>query len=540
MTPLLQPVHPPRQHGTRLTRFVSGVLSAALLSVSPMLLVATGIHLKTVRGPYWLGWNSDPEYAYLFNSLLITQGKVPFLVEHPGTPIQELGAAVIGGLSAVRSRADLAQDVLKRPESYLAAIHLALLIVTALLVFFAGVLVLWQAKSLLCALLIQSAPWLSVNVIEELSRVRPDALLIGWTCLFTAVLFVVISRDATKSPRSAALLGVVVGCSIATKFTALPLLLAPLLLLQPRQTKLLFLSITAGAFLLVISPAIPKVLSIGKWVMELAVHSGDYGSGPMSVIDPKRYLPSLLSLARHEYLAVALVLVSGVAWIALQYRSRDAPTSPDWRRVLGVVTLMQIGQFLMVAKHPAPHYLLPAIGTLGINPILIWFSRDCLDTRTVRRLLCVVPVAVALVQVRQLHERAIALATARADQESIARTTQSLAQAENCLVIYYYRSSARPYALQFGNLWSMFTGLDVVRDLQAQYPNVLFDRGGFHLRGFDWRADLDPAAVLMRPCVLLEGTTLDPSRLPSDVKAELLFSSADETLYRLSLARRDR
>ena len=101
-------------------------LRLVALAIIPFLYAAAGLALKASRGPYWLGTNTDPEYAYLFNALLIASGRAPFHVDHPGTPVQMIGAVVLRALSAVSGRGVLADDVITRPEAYLAAMHLAL------------------------------------------------------------------------------------------------------------------------------------------------------------------------------------------------------------------------------------------------------------------------------------------------------------------------------------------------------------------------------------------------------------------------------
>ncbi len=58
--------------------------------------LVVGLFIAKVDGPYYNKNRSDPSYAYLFNALDIEQGVTPFLIQHPGTTVQLIGAAVIG------------------------------------------------------------------------------------------------------------------------------------------------------------------------------------------------------------------------------------------------------------------------------------------------------------------------------------------------------------------------------------------------------------------------------------------------------------
>src|SRR5262245_51688104 len=68
---------------------------ALVLAVPPVLFALTVLALKEARGPFWYGKNSDPDYAYLFNSLVVAQVRSPGHIDHPGTTLQVFGALVL-------------------------------------------------------------------------------------------------------------------------------------------------------------------------------------------------------------------------------------------------------------------------------------------------------------------------------------------------------------------------------------------------------------------------------------------------------------
>src|SRR5882757_4555174 len=56
---------------------------------------AIGLFLASMEGPYYIKDRADPSYAYLFNALDIDQGFSPYVIHHPGTTVQLIGAAVL-------------------------------------------------------------------------------------------------------------------------------------------------------------------------------------------------------------------------------------------------------------------------------------------------------------------------------------------------------------------------------------------------------------------------------------------------------------
>jgi hypothetical protein len=54
-----------------------------------------GLCIGGFLGPYYGKSRLDPNYQYLLNGLAVLKGQVPGHTDHPGTPVQELGAVAI-------------------------------------------------------------------------------------------------------------------------------------------------------------------------------------------------------------------------------------------------------------------------------------------------------------------------------------------------------------------------------------------------------------------------------------------------------------
>jgi hypothetical protein len=505
-------------------------IAAAALLISPAAILAIGVMLKTIRGPAWLAFNIDPEYAYLFNSLLILKGLVPFMVDHPGTPLQILGAVVMRAFFAATGHGTLEGDVIARAESYIRAVHATALAVSALLVLVTGV-VLTRRTSLTDALFVQAAPWASTPLALELARVRPEVLLVGMTVAF-AGLVVSFMRAPADRTRFALQSGVLLGLSVALKFTAAPLLLAPVLLLPDWRTRRLFAVTAAAAFLIGIIVALKKLPYMARWTFGLALHAGIYGLGPATVVNPARLLPSLGSLLAGEPV-VAIVMGAGLAtW--LLWRRAPGVEADMPRRVLGAMSAVQVAQFLMVAKHSEAHYIVPIVSTIGVS---LCAMRERWGVRWRRSAWAGgLPLGAAALALLSVHLRAEArsLEYLRHQEEAIAATTEAAAGAGHCVTIYRAMASTPAYALQFGNLWSRSSGLRVGGMLTARYPAVLFDRGNLDIRNFDWEP-VDLTGLLRSGrCLLMEGTDDSlPAPVP-DLDAVTVAISGPESLRKLN------
>src|SRR3989338_8495943 len=93
------------------------------LFIIPAAIAFSAVFFRQVAGPYWLGPNFDPSYIYLMNSMYLLDGITPIFVDHPGTTVQLLGAAVIKCLTIGLSSAQRLDRVITDPEYFLHAIH---------------------------------------------------------------------------------------------------------------------------------------------------------------------------------------------------------------------------------------------------------------------------------------------------------------------------------------------------------------------------------------------------------------------------------
>jgi hypothetical protein len=153
------------------------------LLVAPLALVATGAWMRTAHGPSWLAFNFDPTYAYLLNSLSILGGYPPYLIQHPGVPLQAIGSLVLVLRHAADGDGTIAHDVIARPEAFVEAIYWTSLVVSSALLAAAGAVV-WRRAGLGAALLAQRGR--AVGDPAAIMDRCAEVLIIGVSALWAA------------------------------------------------------------------------------------------------------------------------------------------------------------------------------------------------------------------------------------------------------------------------------------------------------------------------------------------------------------------
>lgn len=504
-------------------------------AVLPLTMVLLAFTVKAALGPYWLGSNSDPEYCYLFNGLNILGGYPPFHIDHPGTPVQETAAAVIVIRHWLAGEGTVVSDALARPEMYLMAINTTLVVLYGIALWGLGLCVVRTTGQWTAALLAQLPPFLATQSIRALGRVDPEPMLLIVTALLATALVWHI-RNSLPRPETAiaVIVGALVGVAVATKINALPFLLLPLLVFPRPWLRVLSLVSTCVAFLIAVLPSWPRFPQFGAWVVSLASHQGEYGHGAAGFMAWSQAFARLAALAKAEPLYAGMVVISLVVGGCAAWRRWGARREGHDRleRVLLALAVVQSLQFLMVVKHPAPHYLIPGLGMVGLNAALVWL--------TFRRQVITLPggtwygwgvvLALLLCSAPRVCLSIDDLIAKRDDQLSLTRVGDTLSRQGR--FVFFYRASDPRFALAFGNEWAGQRYSDV---LQKMYPDAIF----YHIWGqfyytFTGRIPAEDMAALARQTHLfLQGTAGRTLMAPDHAVLAPIAAGFSEAIYRV-------
>lgn len=450
------------------------------LTIVPLGLLGLASVMREARGPYHLGVNSDPDYAYLTNMLNVVGQQPPDLYEHPGTTVEILGAVAILARwlpDRLISVGTSVQDaVLANPEVYLAAISTFFAFMVSVAVFAAGIQALRTWRRLAPAVTIQLSLLLFTQIPAALPRVAPEPLLIVAAVLLIAAL-IPLTNDAGIAGPSRWIVplavGTVMGFGLATKFTFLPLL-GFVLLIPSHIGKAMALGACALGFIVFTLPVAVYYDYMRAWLETLATHNGVNGSGNVGPPDPGKLLENVASLVPVATPLFVLGAVYLILAVSLLF-SKMGLTSNErgrMRNLFAATGLVFIAQIALTAKQPSGHYLLPAMAASGLAAagVIKLLTRAA----PVRSLMAVCRAGFVAASVVGLIIGASRdyeyLVTARAYSESTAaferQTTVGAAK-----LIAYYGSSQVEYALAFGNDFARNRYDARLREL---YPDALF------------------------------------------------------------------
>jgi hypothetical protein len=366
-----------------------------LLFLIPIAFVALNLGYLSVIFPLYSGppgYDQDPAYAYLFNGLLILDGQVPWHVDHPGTPLQFISAAVVLFLNAYSEifngvqQSNLIDSVLQDPEIYLYGVSCVVLIMNAGALYYFGYRVLSASKTIWLAIFCQVSGVSFAILTPRAAYVAPEALLLFAAFCLLGLLapYIFLDRqkpqDLQKIPTS--LVGIILGFGLAVKVTFMPML--GLIFLVPNFRKIIKILLYAFiAFLVLITPIYTNFDRMFGWLWSVASHSGIHGSGSQLVMDWSQLLTNIkLVISWYSLLYVMMLSLCIFLVATLILRAKKLINNKqESEKYLGeevissstnfmasisirtpfVFVLVVTAQTILVLKHPGAHYLIPVL-----------------------------------------------------------------------------------------------------------------------------------------------------------------------------------
>jgi hypothetical protein len=460
------------------SRVARVILVPTVFGIIPVVFFVVALQLTKASGPQWLGSNFENNYMYLFNSLLIADGKPAYQFQHPGTTTELFGALCLQ-LSGRGSGEALIGAVLDNPELILKKMHTALLVLCAVAIWFFPLLAALRTGSMATGLLLQ-APLLFFSTINSYSIwYGSDLLLIvpSIATISTCVILIRQREEGIVNRVTCAFAGMICGLGVATKLTFFPLILIAIFCCWGLKRLLAFAAGISIATALALIPIYSELHMVFDWVVALATHSGYYGSGEVGFARANAYIPDMVHLVSTEPATVLIPLLATAAIVVIWIRVRRLEIEPVGGRLAwtaGGILSLQILSFLFVAKHADPHYLIPLYLSTGINLVLSYRAAQRLAGFAVPKFV-VVGISIALFTAGAIDM--FVTTPSLIDTLSEAKRAQMTMHArvkertKDAILVEYYRSISPEFALYFGN---SFAGRAFARELEARYPQHLF------------------------------------------------------------------
>jgi hypothetical protein len=508
-----------------------------ILLAIPSIVFSLALLLSDIKGPYYLAKNSDPEYAYLFNSLNIAKFEAPTHTDHPGTSLQLLGAVVIRASYFFSGKTSLVEDVLSRPEHYLRIMNILLILLYSITLFAVGLKGYRVSGTLIVALILQISPFLFITIFDSLTRVYPETLLIS---LCNVVIIILLDQvypySEEKTSKDALWLGVTVGIGIVTKITFAPVFLLCMFFLYTWSSRLLFLLSTILSGFLFLLPAIGSLKRIGLWIVALLTHKGYYGVGQSGFIDLSVAGGFLTECFQNE--PIFSIVFIPLTVITIYSLTKGNKTNRNIQSQLIGFCLFNWVMLVMVAKHPRIHYILPGLALIILNIIIVINTLKVSNNPSVRKTIFATFIVLFLFLSYFQGRHGIRMAEQKGNSARLqldAAHFADLFTEKDLYIISSYRSSNQMFALYFGN---GFSGRLYADKLYEMYPNAVFySVWGNNLYGFKHRLSLKSlkeniTKYVIQGSYLFSETRYSPSP-PPGMRYFTIKKFGDEGFYRL-------
>ncbi len=348
-------------------------LKKYLIIIIPALFLIWSLQLNLSGGPFSLS-RSDPEYPYLLNGLNCATLNFSNIghTDHPGTPFQMITGLFIRVTHLFIGQEPIVQDVLSRPETYMASASLFLSLLTFFLMYWLGTVAIRKDGRLIGAIILQSSFLLS-NVLADMPlRYNPDRMLMIYNLILAGLTVKFLFTENYSIRRFAILTGILMGIGFATKFNYLPVLIIPLMMIPDMRNRLIYSGSVAGAFFISILPIIGKFKEFRRFISGVVSHDGLYGQGSQQVINLKSFARNFVDLLSNN-LAYTMILVLTIGIIVYYLISKkNQPADNQLIIILKAFIIASLIGFILVLKHYKAYYFAPVLSLSGLVLFIMW------------------------------------------------------------------------------------------------------------------------------------------------------------------------
>lgn len=403
------------------------------------------------------GYDQDPAYAHLFNSLLILDGQTPHHIDHPGTPLQIIFAISIflrwGWMKLFGDGSQrLIDSVIGQPEAYLFDVAIILLVLNLGALYFFGRRIFEASGKLVLGVFCQLSLLSFILMAPKAAYPAPEALLIFVSlCLLGLVAPQIFDQTATtqneQQHRLARGLGLMTGLGLAVKVTFAPMVLVLLLLKKGQRRYAIGWAIISFGTLTAI--ASPQAARFFAWLSNIISHSGIHGSGQASVLNLSSIPANAFNLWVWYPFFCASLFCSIIILIFLWLTKSSIKTKAAW-----LLILIALLQSVLILKHPGAHYMVPVLPIAFI--LMAWVYTNVRLASPWLRQTGVVITLLFVVHSMAFTARGLQKLTLQREEMTVAMAdiNKILTQLPDAIVICSFRCALPQYALSMALLYA--------------------------------------------------------------------------------------
>lgn len=508
----------------------------ALLLLSLLVVIALyflRIDVLNQRGAFWLGYNSDPSYGYLMNSLNMAfyNGGLGYQSLHPGMPMYMLGAIVIIVQYLIRYITvgfnytlveGMQMDVLNNPELYITGINATFSILNILLLLVVVWLVFKYTKNLLFALLILFLPFYSEIFVQDvIGNLSAEPALFTVNFLFLAYVLLsgfkkwdqkkvtlALNQKKLTISYNALFMGILCGVGLSAKFPFLVFWLIPIILIYNIRENIKFLVVAVGTFILSISPIIFRFFFTLKFWVEISNRSAGYGHNFGLGFAIKAILLS------NPAIFISLIIFTGLLFFILKnnnFKLKQLLHNYSFRITLALY-LSYVIQIVIVSRHyMGSRYFLSLICLLPFLLIsqLAFQNKSLSENRYKPFLNGLIYLIPFLFLVNGYYNWSKMRAELSSNQASGLKIHEFLAENKDKYIqVFNYRVSNQLYALRFGDEYARQLNQEKLKEIYGDF----FHYNNSFKKYYNWDKEIEPSEIIaLNKDILLFGT--EPSEI---------------------------
>ncbi|GMR10192.1 MAG: hypothetical protein BMS9Abin28_1013 [Anaerolineae bacterium] len=346
----------------------------AMLAPFLIAIVAWWLYSQIIEPqPFYM--SADPEIPYLMNSLSVFKGEPYTFIDHPGTPIEIIGSAILGMtypfVGYIADSFPLAHIL--HPEYFLFIVR------TLLVLMSMGTMALLVRYTVLGNHWTDGFAAVAVAVLFFTIHPKGFEYIINWshnsfsfpvgTLLGLGIFYLVVNKKGGTSAQ-VVLLGFLLGVLTAVQIYFLTWVVAAIVAMATYNilsgqgwkraviSSVLICVSSLGGFVVSTLPISNRYPEFVSWIIRVGAHQGRHGSGPPGFISLEIAVANFIFLweeLRLLFITIGL-LIGVVVVIAIQQRRSIKTNAGLWAVAFGLI--VQVGLMsALVIKHPGVIYM---------------------------------------------------------------------------------------------------------------------------------------------------------------------------------------
>ena len=332
--------------------------------------------LAKAGGPNWVMVPNDLVYTYLFNGLNLLTGHLPGTLIHPATTVSLFFALCTWVIHKVVGSGELVRDVIQNAEFYMRSVNSIIVGLNTAAMFALGQMIYVGTRRRLLIPVVQGSFILCPTMYLSFNSFgSPESFQTLFLVLLAGVTISTLQQGLPdqRSRRAYIIVAALfTGATIGTKFTSIPVVLLPLLIIPRLRWKAAFLGLAAICTTLFIFPVF---LSWHQFLSDMNLLT-NMATRERGAIGSASFLGALLTQARELFSTMRLfcliLCLEIICWLVIAFfgPKRRAQFANAYSMYRAFVLTAMVTSCLILIR-PKEQYFGPYTVVLGMGLALL-------------------------------------------------------------------------------------------------------------------------------------------------------------------------